>query len=241
MHSSPFICAAAILFSPAFGSPVNQLDARAGTTGTYGDYSGSTSSYSDGSGTHVSTDDVGTYASGVKCWTDLHLLHSKANPTPHQFYVSSSYEAKEWRATSDTVDCALTSFCASGTITGTQKCTSWTLGASIEGKWDVIKKVLDVTGTLNGAGGRFECETAQSTTTCNWDDMKCHALWTSDVELVNKGYVRRRCHDKGQDYTAWSKDWNINSPEKKTRLGCGALCSDTQYPGPVPLPPGAQG
>lgn len=71
MYPSTLIWAATIVFSSACGSPVNQLDTRAGTTSKYGDYTGSTSSYGDGSGTYVRTDDVGTYASGVKCWTDL--------------------------------------------------------------------------------------------------------------------------------------------------------------------------
>lgn len=44
---------------------------RAGTTAQLGDYTGSTSSYPDGSGTYVDTEDEGTYASGVKCWTDI--------------------------------------------------------------------------------------------------------------------------------------------------------------------------
>ncbi|CAL8584275.1 hypothetical protein XPA_009880 [Xanthoria parietina] len=227
MYSSSIVMAAAIVFSSAGASPVTQLDARAGTTSKYGDYSGSTSSYGDGSGTYVRTDDVGTYASGVKCWTDL-------------FYVSSSFQAKDWVKNENSIDCALTSFCASGTITGTQSCSWWNLAGSIESEWDIIKDIWSVTGTFNPGGGQSVCETAQSTNTCNWNDMKCHALWTSNVELVNKGYIRRRCHDKGQDYTAWSKDWNVNSPEKTTRLGCGALCTDTQYPGPVPAPPGAQ-
>lgn len=50
---------------------------RAGTTAQLGDYTGSTSSYADGSGTYVDSKDQGTYASGVKCWTDIvrsHLL-----------------------------------------------------------------------------------------------------------------------------------------------------------------------
>lgn len=41
------------------------------TTAYFGDFTGSTSSYADGSGTYDFTQDVGTYASGVKCWTDF--------------------------------------------------------------------------------------------------------------------------------------------------------------------------
>lgn len=80
MYSSSIVMAAAIVFSSAGASPVTQLEARAGTTSKYGDYSGSTSSYGDGSGTYVRTDDVGTYASGVKCWTDLVRTHRTIRP-----------------------------------------------------------------------------------------------------------------------------------------------------------------
>ena len=44
---------------------------RAGTTAQLGDFTGDTSSYPDGSGTYVTSKDQGTYASGVKCWTDI--------------------------------------------------------------------------------------------------------------------------------------------------------------------------
>lgn len=52
---------------------------RAGTTSQLGDFTGSTSSYPDGSGTYVDSEDQGTYASGVKCWTDV------VSTLPHQF------------------------------------------------------------------------------------------------------------------------------------------------------------
>ena len=52
-------------------SDSNLLFKRAGTTAELGDYTGSTSSYPDDSGTYVDSKDQGTYASGVKCWTDI--------------------------------------------------------------------------------------------------------------------------------------------------------------------------
>ncbi|KAL8815937.1 MAG: hypothetical protein Q9223_004984 [Gallowayella weberi] len=226
-YPTPLIWAAAITVSSTLASPVNQLDPRAGTTSRLGDYSGSTSSYGDGSGTYVRTDDVGTYASGMKCWTDL-------------FYVSSSYEAKNWVKNDNSIDCNTTSLCASGTITAQQACSWWNLAGSVETEWDIIKDIWSVTGSFNPGGGQSTCTTASSVNTCSWDDKKCHAVWTSNVELVNRGYIRRRCNDQGRDYTAWSKDWNVNSPERTTRLGCGAMCADTVYPGPVPSVSGPQ-
>lgn len=166
---------------------------------------------------------------------------SKLIHDPSKFYVSSSYEAKAWVKDDESIDCATTSVCASGQITAKQACSSWNLAGTVETKFDIIKDIWSVSGSFNPGGGRSSCTTASSTNTCSWDDMKCHALWTSNVELINRGYIRRRCHDKGEDYTAWSKDWNVNSPESTTRLGCGASCTDTQYPGPVPSVPGAQG
>ena len=52
-----------------------RLFKRAGTTAELGDYTGDTSSYADGSGTYVDSKDQGTYASGVKCWTDIVSLN----------------------------------------------------------------------------------------------------------------------------------------------------------------------
>lgn len=57
-------------------SDSNLLFKRAGTTAQLGDYTGDTSSYPDGSGTYVDSKDQGTYASGVKCWTDIVSLLS---------------------------------------------------------------------------------------------------------------------------------------------------------------------
>ena len=56
-------------------SAADMLFKRAGTTAQLGDYTGSTSSYPDGSGTYVDSKDQGTYASGVKCWTDIVRFH----------------------------------------------------------------------------------------------------------------------------------------------------------------------
>ncbi len=56
-------------------SAADTLFKRAGTTAQLGDYTGSTSSYPDGSGTYVDSKDQGTYASGVKCWTDIVRFH----------------------------------------------------------------------------------------------------------------------------------------------------------------------
>ena len=68
----------AIAYPPSAGSSEPEMFfKRAGTTAQLGDYTGSTSSYPDGSGTYVDSKDQGTYASGVKCWTDI----VRARPT----------------------------------------------------------------------------------------------------------------------------------------------------------------
>ena len=67
-------------FSEA-NSDSSLLFKRAGTTAQLGDYTGDTSSYPDGSGKYVDSKDQGTYASGVKCWTDIVRLHpTSSNP-----------------------------------------------------------------------------------------------------------------------------------------------------------------
>ena len=78
LKSSFWAFAATILTCPAYSYPSsgeasspNELSRRSGTTSFFGDYTGSTSQYPDGSGVYQDSRDVGTYISGVKCWTDL--------------------------------------------------------------------------------------------------------------------------------------------------------------------------
>ncbi|KAH0562814.1 hypothetical protein GP486_002552 [Trichoglossum hirsutum] len=150
------------------------------------------------------------------------------------FYVDKTYEAENWVKHDTSIDCATTQTCASGTVHGRQTCTTWTLGGDIKAEVNIVKDFLTVGGAINGNGGGVKCSTADSTNTCTWNDKGCHAVWTSNVNLVNHGYVRRRCHDKGADYTAWSFDFDVKVPEDQTRIGCAASCSMTTYPDPVP-------
>ena len=68
---------------------LEHLFKRDGTTAQSGDYTGSTSSYPDGSGTYVDSKDQGTYASGVKCWTDI--VGSRSLPSPATQNIMKMY------------------------------------------------------------------------------------------------------------------------------------------------------
>ncbi|KAF6222549.1 hypothetical protein HO173_013358 [Letharia columbiana] len=226
------ICLArlALAYPSAEGSSdSNLLFKRAGTTAQLGDYTGSTSSYPDGSGTYVDSKDQGTYASGVKCWTDI-------------FYVTNEYQAQAWTPMKEnTIDCALTSTCASSSQDAVQNCGSWSITWGNEIEVDIIEKIgLELQENIDNTWLKSKCVTATVLNTCTWDDKLCHALWTSSVVQVFDGYIRRRCSGgrsgitSQPDYTAWSKDYSWTQPSPQTRLGCGALCDETTYPEPVP-------
>lgn len=102
-----------------------------------------------------------------------------------------------------------------------------------------LSAISNLGGGFNfqASGEQQWCTAAMSQNTCTWNDKGCHALWTSDVVMVSKGYVRRRCSGNNGDYTAWSHDYQISLPDSITRIGCAATCDATTYPGGVPLPP----
>ncbi|KAI5799910.1 hypothetical protein EDC01DRAFT_648120 [Geopyxis carbonaria] len=192
----------------------------------YGDYTGSTSSYADGQGTYVRSDDDHRYASGVHCWTDL-------------FYVDRFFESQNWQRDDTSIDCATTENCQSAVVQSSERCATWNLSVEVSADFSIIKDILSVGGGITTEEGGSECVTASSENRCQWNDQMCHAIWTSDVVLVSRGYVRRRCDSKDGDYTAWSKDTEVRTPQNNTRIGCAAKCDDQNYPGAIPLPPTA--
>ncbi|MDI1488745.1 MAG: hypothetical protein OHK93_008021 [Ramalina farinacea] len=249
---------AAILFAPfalsypsSDGSPDPALlFKRDDATSDLGDFTGQTSSYQDGSGTYMESKDVHYYASGVKCWTDivslllllLEIADNGGSINISQFYVTNEYQAQNWTPMKEnTIDCSRTSICASSSYDAIQNCGSWSITWGNDVKVELMNKIgLEIKETIDNTWLKSHCTTATVQNTCTWNDQLCHALWTSSVVQNFHGYIRRRCSGgrsgwtKKPDYTAWSHDYSWTQPSPQTRLGCGALCDQTSYPGPVP-------
>lgn len=58
-----------------------------------------------------------------------------------------------------------------------------------------MKNLLSISADSNPSGGESN---VASSNTCRWTDLNCHALWTDNVELVNKGHIRRNCRDNAK-------------------------------------------
>ena len=164
--------------------------------------------YTDGEGQYVNSDSVHHYASGVKCWTDYYV-------------VSQDVEYGEWYPASDKVYCTNTNQCRVDKMTGQQNCQTTTIEMSAGIEADFLNIGIS-------AGYQVQkCSSAQDTSSCTWTDDQCHIIWAQQQYLSQKGYSRRRCHDKGQDYTAWMKDFENKAPTNSLNYGCGSKCSDS--------------
>jgi len=170
--------------------------------GQYNANSGGT--YTGDEGTYITSDSVHRYASGVKCWTDYML-------------VSQEKSSDGYKDASGPINCASTSECSSETASGVETCETWStsLNAGIEG--EIFSFGVQAGYELQ------KCHTASSARTCTWDDGKCHRVTTAQEVVVQKGYQRRRCNDKG-DYTAWLKDFEHRVPTKYAALSCDNAC-----------------
>ncbi|KAJ2981307.1 hypothetical protein NQ176_g2100 [Zarea fungicola] len=164
--------------------------------------------YADGEGTYIDSDSGHRYASGVKCWTDY-------------FIVSQSAYKGPWYPASGKVYCSGTSACQVSKMSGTQNCETWSLSitAGVESK--IFKFGITAGYALQN------CNSASDTTSCTWSDKQCHIVWAQQQYLQQNGYARRRCHDKGRDYTAWMQDFTHTAPTSTVNYGCGSKCSDS--------------
>lgn len=170
--------------------------------GQYAPNSGGT--YTGSEGTYLTSDSVHHYASGVKCWTDYML-------------VSQSKSLDPYKDASGAINCASTSECSSETASGVETCEAWStsLSAGIEG--EIFNFGVEAGYELQ------KCHTSESARTCTWGDGGCHRVTTAQEVVVQKGYARRRCHDK-EDYTAWLRDWEHRVPTKFAALSCDNGC-----------------
>lgn len=205
------LCALALAASALPASDVADIDKRGQSV--LGDWPGSSSQYADGSGVFIKS-----YDCDDQCCTDL-------------FGISSMEVAQDWVKSNVEVDCATTQDCVSGQINATQQCTSWTLGGSFDASWTIVMDIFSVVPSLQASYTKQQCSSASSTTTCQWNDGKCHAIWTSNTALVVNGYIDRRCKNH---QTLWRKDLTITLPNTVTRLGCAATCDMASYPLAVP-------
>ncbi|RDL33077.1 uncharacterized protein BP5553_08516 [Venustampulla echinocandica] len=216
--------AAAIPALLAFPTESNPLEVREDPTPTLGDYTGQKSQYEDGSGTYVRSDDSYTYRpSGDYCWTDT-------------FFVTKEDVAQAWTKADTEVDCATTQSCSTSSINSTNACITWTFDNHLDVSMTWIKDVLSVGYSVGFSYSDQRCYSSTSSNTCTWDDKACHATWTSNVNYKVSGYIRRRCNyvTGAKEQTIWSHDYTTIVPALKTRLGCGASCSDTSYPAEIP-------
>lgn len=184
----------------------------------YGDHEGSVSSYPDGSGKFIRSDDIHTYASRDKCWTEL-------------WYVDQEDRNTEW-VHQGNVECGTTSACDWGLEKGQETCieSSITIEAGLE--LTILEDILSASAGFSSTESTSRCDLVTTATHCTWDDKKCHAAWTSQTVKVNKGYIRRRCNyfgdDKG-DTTRWSMDWEVQEKATGLSLGCNAECGAQSY------------
>lgn len=188
-----------------------------GATDTFGDYTGSISSYADGSGTYVRTQDVHRYSSGVKCWTDLFHVSTSTKDTPYTREGS--------------IDCATSSSCTAGIDSSVQTCTEWSISVKADLQIPLLAEMVGSVG-ITYSHGSSKCSSVTTSKRCNWDDKKCHAIWSRTRVNVNHGYIRRRCNyqDQKGDQTVWSKDFDVNEQASDVSLGCKASCTETNYP-----------
>ena len=184
----------------------------------YGDHEGSVSSYTDGSGTFIRSDDIHTYASRDKCWTEL-------------WYVDQEDRNTEWRY-QGTHQCETTSGCEWGFKKGVTTCieSSMTIGAGVE--FTILADIFSASAGVPQTDPVSRCEQITTTERCTWDDRECHSVWASQKVKVNKGYIRRRCNyhgdDKG-DTTRWSLDWEVQEKATGLNMGCNADCDANRY------------
>lgn len=165
--------------------------------------------YSDGQGTYINSNEQHRYASGVKCWTDW-------------FVVEQGRSYSEWFQASGKVYCTKSSMCSVSKMNGNSKCETWSIGIEAGIKNDIINFGIRAGYDLQ------KCNSAADTTSCTWNDGKCHVIWAQQQLATTKGYARRRCHDKGRDYTAWMKDYVHTAPTRTVNYGCGSKCTDSQ-------------
>ncbi|KAI9923900.1 hypothetical protein ASPWEDRAFT_170467 [Aspergillus wentii DTO 134E9] len=165
------------------------------------------SQYTDGEGTYVNSDSIHHYASGVKCWNDWYVVNQDITYSP-------------WQVASGKVYCSGTEQCQVTKMTGDQTCET----SSIEISAGIQSDIFNM-----GVSAGYEvqnCNQAQDTTFCTWNDDQCHVVWTQQQLFRTQGYTRRRCSDKG-DYTAWMKDYEWTAPTNSVNYGCGSSCDDS--------------
>lgn len=156
----------------------------------------------------------------------------------NQVYVKSTFAPGDWTHAGD-IDCGSTQTCASGNQAAKQQCTSWSIAVGFKEEVGVelagtkLGFTMEETVTYENQ----KCTTATSTNTCTWNDQKCHSTWSSTVQQIDHGYIRRQCNFPGQpkNVTQWSKDLDQTKATDRTEWGCAASCQDSKYP--IPPPP----
>ncbi|CAJ0538528.1 Ff.00g065890.m01.CDS01 [Fusarium sp. VM40] len=175
--------------------------------------------YTDGQGTWAAADGVThpyKFPLIRKCWWDY-------------FVVEAMEELLPWEKSSGDIYCTDTERCVAEKVSSAQHCQersvgiSPNIGASIAG----ITLGLSVTAT----NSESRCVTAQDATACQWNDKSCHAVWTQQHVIRQKGYRRHRCDWGNGDETECMGDWDQVTPTDRINYGCGSKCEDSNICG----------
>lgn len=201
--------------APAPDSNEPILSTRDGIANCDDDSTIYTGAYTDGSGTYVTSDGVThpyKFPAVRKCWWDY-------------FIVSADLDLDPWKKASGNKYCTGTQSCTVQNLDGSQTCQSRSTSISFEVGGDIEGFHLGVSTEVTTEDSK--CFTATEVSACVWDDGDCHAVWTQQEMLVQKGYRRHRCNWGKGDETECMADWTVRTPTKMVNYGCGSKCSDT--------------
>lgn len=209
------LLAATVHTAPAPDSGELHLIARDGVANcddTSTTYDGA---YTDDSGTYVTSDGVThpyKFPAIRKCWWDY-------------FIVSADLELDPWKKASGDKYCTGTETCTVQSLDASETCQSRSESVSVEVGVEIEGLHLGVSATVTTEDSK--CFTATEVSACTWNDEGCHAIWTQQQMLVQKGYRRHRCNWGNGDETECMADWIMRTPTKMVNYGCGSKCSDT--------------
>ena len=140
--------------------------------------------------------------------------------------TSTLLRLKPWQKSSGDTYCTGTNTCMVASLTGTQVCQTRSETLTVEVS-ATIADFVSVSVSLSYELSEQKCNSASSTTTCQWNDAQCHVVWTQQQMLKQQGYMRKRCDWGDGDETDCMTDWEVDTPTTTVNYGCGSRCQDT--------------
>lgn len=114
-------------------------------------------------------------------------------------------------------------------LTGTQVCQTRSESGSVEVGATIAEFNIGV--TISYEFSDQKCNSASSTTTCQWNDAQCHVVWTQQQMVKQQGYMWKRCDWGDGDETDCMTDWEVDTPTTSVNYGCGSKCGDSNVCG----------